>query len=734
MDSLQGVVDRIIYFNEFNNYTVFDLDVGGVLEVVTGLFPNLAAGEAVTVYGHFVEHKTYGAQFQAEKYEIYVPTNSETLQRYLASGLIKGIGESRARDLVMHFGEDVLDIIKNEPSRLTEVSGIGSKTAQQISETYTAQEEMREVVMFMQQFGISTTYAMKIYKKYCGLTIGIISQNPYRMIDDVDGIGFKTADKIALSMGIEEASAFRVRAGISHVMAGLYSEGNMFYEEDKLIEDAAQILNVEEMLIEDGLSYLTKNGKVILCSVDETNVYYLRNLYIAETEAAKRLIKIACIGWQIDTAFLSGLIVDYEKQFQISLHESQKQAVISCMTHGLSIVTGGPGTGKTTIINCILFILKRLKQDVVLAAPTGRAAKRMSQSCDAEAKTIHRMLEYTFATEDRMSFGKDEENQLQGDYLIIDEASMLDITLLYYTLKAMNENMRLILVGDVDQLPSVAPGNILKDIIDSGQASVVKLDKIFRQSERSKIIVNAHRINMGKYPEIDNASDDFFFIDAPSPQQAAQVVGQLCSKRLVGYQNYDPYYDIQVISHVKKGQTGVEQLNAMLQRLLNPPSKEKNEKTMLKHTIRVNDKVMQIRNNYRAIWTNIFTQESGTGVFNGDIGVVERIDDESRIIDVLFEKERRVHYAFEDADQLMLSYAITTHKSQGSEFKAVVIPVCEGYRKFLSRNLLYTALTRAKEMAVLVGSRQIIESMVRNNTIVKRKTALCWRMMDEAVV
>lgn len=731
MDMLTGTVEQIVYFNEYTNYTVFDLEVDTLMEVVTGIFPQLTEGENITVYGAFTEHKIYGRQFNARHYKINVPATNEALKKYLSSGLFKGIGPSNADKLVNHFGADVLDIIKNQPKRLTEVSKIGEKTAQKIAEAFFDQEQMRQVIMFMQNYDISTSYALKIYKKYQAMSIEVVSQNPYRLIEDIPGIGFKMADRIALALGIEENSSFRIRAGITYVLSTLCQRGDMFSPEEELIRHASSILHVESDFIEDAISFLCKIGKIVLSVIDEKNVYYPYDLYIAEKDCAKILCQISDNSVPFNEDILNNFIKEYEEKYSIVFHESQRKAVASSITHGLSVITGGPGTGKTTIIKCVLYILEKLNKNVLLCAPTGRAAKRLSSASGHEAKTLHRLLEYTFSSEEKMIFSRNEENPLQGQCVIVDEASMIDIRLLYYLLKAMNITMQLILVGDVDQLPSVAPGNILKDIINSGAASTSKLEMIFRQSQRSMIVVNAHNINMGKMPIIDNTSDDFFFLDAPGPARAVQKVLELCSDRLALYKNYDPVYDIQVISHVKRGISGVENLNKQLQQALNPPSKDKAQKNVLGYILREGDKVMQIKNNYSAVWTNIQTAQTGMGIFNGDIGVLEKINSEQKILTVLFEQERLVNYSFEDADQLMLSYAITTHKSQGSEFKAVIILMCEGYGQFLSRNLLYTALTRAKQTAVLVGSKRIIEMMVRNNTSIERKTALCERIQNE---
>ena len=734
MDEISGIVEQIVYFNEYNNYTVFDLNAYGIMEVVTGVFPQITEGENITVYGNYSEHKIYGRQFNALKYQINIPENIEALKKYLSSGLFKGIGPVNAENLVNYFGANVLDVIKNHPEKLTQVPKIGEKTAQKIAQTFIDQEQMREVIMFMQNYGISTSYALKIYRKYTVTAIAVVSQNPYRLIEDILGIGFKIADKIALALGIEESSSFRVRAGINYILSTMSQRGDMYSVENDLVSACCNILNVDSDIVSDALKFLCKTGKIILCEINDERVYYLPDLYIAEKESAKILTAIHKNNSHfIEKKLINNFIKEYERLYNIEFHKSQSDAIYASIGSGLSVITGGPGTGKTTIIKCILYIFEKLGKKTLLCAPTGRASKRLSSSCDIEAKTIHRLLEYTFSSDEKMIFLRNQDNPLEGDCIIVDEASMIDIKLLYYLLKAMNNKMRLLLVGDVDQLPSVAPGNILKDIISSDIASTSKLDKIFRQSERSMIVYNAHNINMGSMPIIDNKSDDFFFIDAPTPQRAIQKVLELCTNRLTAYKHYDPIYDIQVISHVKRGITGVENLNKQLQQALNPPSKDKAEKNVLNYTLRQGDKVMQIKNNYSAIWTNILTTQTGIGIFNGDIGVIQSINAQNKLITVLFEQERLVHYAFEDADQLMLSYAITTHKSQGSEFNAAIILMCEGYGQFLSRNLLYTAVTRAKETVVLVGSSRIIKMMVNNNNSVERKTALSERIKNENI-
>nr|WP_246798110.1 ATP-dependent RecD-like DNA helicase [Alkalibacter rhizosphaerae] len=688
-------------------------------------------GEYITVKGVWSEHPNFGLQMKAHSFQLEVPESAEGMEKYLASGLITGIGEKKARLLVERFGDDVLDIIRYSPNRLTEVEGIGTKTAQRISESFNEHREVMDIVMFLGEYGISSSLAMRVYKVYRENTISVIRENPYRLIRDVHGIGFKIADEIAMHMGVEEGSPFRIMAGIKHILQQCYNDGNMFMEEEELLRRGREILQIDEDTAAENLEELTLQGEVKLELVDGERVYYTLPLYMAEANVADKIVEISGYRYENQIINVDSIITSYEERNHIELDEVQKEAIRASIEHGVVIITGGPGTGKTTIIKCILEVFEKLDYEIALAAPTGRAAKRMNETTGFDAKTIHRMLEYGYSeNEEEQTFDRNEENPVEADLIIVDEASMIDILMMNHLLQAVSLGTRLILVGDINQLPSVGPGNVLKDFMDSGAVPMVKLEKIFRQAQESMIVVNAHRINSGEMPIVNNREKDFYFIQCASAEKIRQTILDISTHRLKNYNNYDFFEDIQIVSPIKKGPAGIYELNRLLQANLNPPKPDKKERSFTNTLFREGDKVMQIRNNYNMEWTDVKTQEEGRGIFNGDIGRIQEIRLMDKVVVVVFDDDKKVHYTFEQMDELMLAYAITVHKSQGSEFPVVVMPVFQGPRMLLNRNLLYTAVTRGREMVILVGHKSYLQAMINNIQTVLRKTGLKQRIMD----
>lgn len=731
MDKISGYIENIIYHNEFNNFTVMDLDAGGKMVTVTGNFPAMNQGEFITVKGVWSEHPNFGLQMKAHSFQMEIPESLEGMEKYLASGLITGIGAKKARLLVERFGEDVLDIIRYSPHRLTEVEGIGTKTAQRISESFNEHREVMDIIMFLGEYGISSSLAMKAYKAYGENTVSVIRENPYRLIRDVRGIGFKIADEMAMHMGMEEESPFRIMAGIKHLLQKCYGDGNMYMEEGELQSRVQEMLGIDRETALDNLQELTLQGEIKLVDLDGQRVYYTLPLYMAEESVAQRIVEIAGYSYENQIINVDSIMEAFERDNGILLDEVQKEAIRASIEHGVVIITGGPGTGKTTIIKCILEIFHQLDYEIALAAPTGRAAKRMKETTGFDAKTIHRMLEYGYSeNEEEQTFDRNEENPLEADIVVVDEASMIDILLMHHLLQAISLGTRLILVGDVNQLPSVGPGNVLKDFMESGSVPMVRLEKIFRQAQESMIVVNAHRINDGEMPLANNKDKDFYFIQCASGEKIRQTILDISTHRLKNYNGYDFFEDIQIITPIKKGPTGIYEMNRLLQANLNPPDPMKTERTFTSTLFREGDKVMQTKNNYNMEWRDLNTQEEGQGIFNGDIGRIREIRLDDKVVVVDFDDDREVVYTFDQMDEVILAYAITVHKSQGSEFPVVVMPVFRGPRMLLNRNLIYTAVTRGKEMVILVGHKSFLQAMVANNQTILRKTGLKQRIMD----
>ncbi|WZL77492.1 ATP-dependent RecD-like DNA helicase [Eubacteriales bacterium mix99] len=735
MEQVIGIIEDIVFRNEDNGFSVVELrEESTNLEVTAvGNFPFINPGERVRLEGEWTTHPEYGRQLKMETYSSVAPSNLVGMENYLASGLIKGVGPSTARKLVETFGLDVLDIIQFNPGRLKEVEGIGSTRAEMIASSFSEQKEIREVMIFLQSYGITTTYAMKIYKAYGARTMNLVQENPYRLAEDVTGIGFKTADRIAVSMGIDMHSPYRVTAGTKYVLSRAASNGHTYLPKTELMEKACRLLSVEETLVDNALTSLALSQGIVMEEREDHTAVYLSAFFQAEAGTAKMLRDLSSEEISDPVRGMEEKIRRFEKKHDIRLAGRQKEAVVQAMQNGVVVITGGPGTGKTTTINCIIELLRQEGLSVELAAPTGRAAKRMTEATGREARTLHRLLEYGSRDKEGDRFQRNEDNPLKTDAVIIDEMSMVDILLFYHFLKALRSGTRLVLVGDVDQLPSVGPGNVLKDIIQSRIVCVVQLTEIFRQARESMIVLNAHRINHGELPILNVKNKDFFLDRREKAEDVLKTLIDLLTRRLPGYGDYDPLKDIQILAPMRKGMVGVNHLNTELQSVLNPPASFRKEKRYRETIFRQGDKVMQIRNNYQLSWSKpaaVGKEDTaeGEGVFNGDMGFVQDIDGEEQTLTVLFDDEKTVVYDFSQMDELELAYAITIHKSQGSEFPIIVIPLVSGPPMLMTRNLLYTGVTRARKMVVLVGKEKIIGQMVANNHIARRYSGLAERL------
>ncbi|HHU63489.1 MAG TPA: ATP-dependent RecD-like DNA helicase [Clostridiales bacterium] len=729
MVEIEGIVTEIVFNNESNGFTVAEIKEGKRLLTAVGCMPYLSPGETVRLIGEWVTHPDYGKQLKVHSYNTVVPSTLNGIERYLASGLVEGVGPVTAKKIVERFGLDTLDIIQNHPDRLLEVPGIGPLKKEKICKSFGEQKEIREVMMFLQSYGISPNYSIKIYKMYGSQTISLIKDNPYRLARDISGIGFKTADRIAQSLGIAFDSPHRIRAGINYVLSQCAAMGHTYLPRQEVIASGSRLLQVDEHLVENALVRSIMEGEVIQEQLEDTQAVYLAPFYNAELGVCTRLVRLLSSPIPKIEVDLNEEIKRLEEQTGIEMAPAQKEAIKAGINNGVVVITGGPGTGKTTTINCIINILENQGLKTELAAPTGRAAQRMTQACGKEARTIHRLLEYGFTGDDGEGyFGRDDGYPLEADAVIVDEVSMVDILLMNDLLKAIIPGTRLILVGDGDQLPSVGPGNVLKDIILSGVVPVVRLDEIFRQAEQSMIVVNAHRINRGEYPIINSENTDFFMDRQEQPEAMLNTVIDLCVKRLPDYYGFDPLRDIQVMCPMKKGITGVNNLNIRLQHILNPPCASKKERALKDMVFREGDKVMQIKNNYRIKWTRLGGDDHGEGVFNGDVGFIEEIDLEEQRVKVLFDDDKLVEYEYSQLDELTLAYAMSVHKSQGSEFPAVVLVVAWGPPMLMTRNLLYTAVTRARELVVIVGRDRMVRAMVDNDHVAERYSGIGLRL------
>lgn len=732
METLKGTIIETIFRNDENGYTVALMEVDNDIITVTGVFSSDVASETIEVYGKKVKHPKYGEQFQVDMYNTILPSSLDQIENYLSSGLIKGIGKFTAKKIVETFKEDTFNIIQKNPLRLTEVEGIGAKKADMISKSFVEQADIKEIMMFLQSHGISTSYSVKIYKQYGKNTINTISENPYRLTEDIYGIGFKLADKIASSLGVERSSPYRISSGVKYVLAEYALRGHTYVPYSMLLNSTLDILETNAENAEDEIRNMAFTGKIHIETIYDEQVVYYIPYHTAEVNVCKDLINLARADFEISEEDAKPYLNKVEEESSIILTEKQKQAIVQSIINGVTVITGGPGTGKTTIILSILKIFEKMNKKVLLCAPTGRATKRITESAGREAKTIHRMLEYAYGEDDsNLSFNKNENSPLECDVLIVDEVSMVDILLMNNLLKAIKRGTRLILVGDVDQLPSVGAGNVLSDIIKSNTIKTIRLDTIFRQSEGSMIVQNAHMINKGSMPVCNKKDSDFYFMRENNSLDMLNLIVDLYNNRLPLKYDFNPVKDIQVLSPMKKGDAGVIELNRRLQAAVNPPSKLKKEKAFGKYIFRVGDKVMQIKNNYQAEW-NIHAEDGkvikGEGVYNGDIGYVIFIDEIEQEIFVQFDEEKEVSYTFSQLDELILAYATTVHKSQGSEFPVVIMPIVWGPPMLLTRNLFYTAITRAKKLVVLVGFEKYMKDMVDNNKIDKRFSALDYRL------
>ena len=720
---ITGVIQEIIFRNSENNYTVLLVDCNGEMVTAVGKFPLITEGECVELTGSFIAHTKYGEQFSVTDVKLTPPNTKESIVKYLSSGLIKGVGPITAANIVNKFGESTLDVIEYNPSRLAEVRGVSAKKAMEIAQEVQEVRRMQNSVMLMQQYGISTNLAVKIFNYYGNDTDLVLKNNPYKLVEDIDGIGFFTGDKIAQKMGIAPDSEFRFRAGVLHALKEYCDKsGNTYITLSNLKNNLSELLrvNVEnyEKRFERVMEKLTSDEMVKKLEKDNDTIYALSKYYNLEKIVAATLRLYASNNFNVSLD-VQNEIETYEKLNNIKMHENQKKAVELAVNSGVSVITGGPGTGKTTIIKCVLQIFKSMGKKVKLMAPTGRAAKRLNESCDEDASTIHRALEVDYNNPSMFTYNN--LNKLPYNVVIVDEVSMVDIQLMYFLIRALRRGTQIILVGDKDQLPSVGAGNVLSDILQSGVIPYENLTHIYRQNE-GLIITNAHLINEGKNPILDNKSSDFFFAAKNETEDILTTIIEMCTNRIPKYLNIDSS-KIQVLAPMKNGLCGIDNLNKQLQEVLNPSSLSKTE--IGKDTgvlYRVGDRVMQITNNYERVWKK--SNSEGTGVFNGDIGNIYEIDDNIGEVTVLFEDGRYVKYVKGDLNEITLSYAITIHKSQGSEFDVVIMPMVGGPPMLLTRNLLYTGVTRAKKMVVLVGSEACIKRMVKNNYTQQRFTLL----------
>ena len=738
-ETVTGYIDHVIFRNDDNGYTVMVLK--GLEEeqelTCVGTFPAITQGASIEAMGNYITHPVYGKQFQISSYVEKMPEDALAMERYLGSGAIKGIGAALAARIVRRFGNDTMRIVEEEPERLAEIKGISEKKALEIAEQMTEKADMRRAMVFLQKYGISLNLGAKIYQKYGQSVYGVLQENPYRLAEDISGVGFRIADEIASRIGIHTDSDYRIRSGMLYTLLQASGEGHIYLPKEELFSRASRLLGVDVSYMEKHLMDMVVDRKLILKETEEGTVVYPTHYYYLELNSAKMLCELNILCPE-DEQMMKKRISRIEKETGTELDEMQKQAVASAAQHGLFILTGGPGTGKTTTINAIIRYFEEEGAELRLAAPTGRAAKRMTEATGYEAQTIHRLLELNGLPEGEQEgravhFDRNSENPLEADVIIIDEMSMVDISLMYSLLLAVTAGTRLILVGDENQLPSVGPGNVLRDIIRSGCFPVVELKKIFRQASESDIVVNAHKINRGEQVTINNKSRDFFFLKRYDADIIIRVVIALIQEKLPRYVDAKPY-EIQVLTPMRKGLLGVERLNQILQRYLNPPDEKKKEKEIGQRLFREGDKVMQVKNNYQLEWEILgrykIPVDKGVGVFNGDTGIMTEINEFAETATVEFEDGRQAQYSFKQLEELELAYAVTIHKSQGSEYPAVILPILSGPRMLMNRNLLYTAVTRARKCVTVVGSENTFAEMIRNEKQQQRYSSLDKRIRE----
>lgn len=739
-ETVQGYIDHIIYRNEENGYTVLSLIAEGEELTCVGFFQYINEGEMIRATGRYTEHMSYGEQFKINSYETIVPTDAVAIERYLASGAIKGIGAALSARIVRRFGDDTLHIMQQEPERLVEIKGISERKAREIAEQMAEQEDMRKAMLFLQQYGIALALGIKIYQFYGQEMYRVFQENPYKMAEDIPGVGFKTADEIAARLGICGNSEFRIRSGLLYVLSLAAGDGHVYLPKEILLERTEELLGVSRDEMEKPMMDMALEHKLTIKNEQREpgvvkTIVYSSQYYYLELNIARMLqeLDIVCFA---DEKEIQKRLDKIEKNSKIKLEGLQRQAVVTAVQNGLMVLTGGPGTGKTTTINAIIHYFISQGDDILLAAPTGRAAKRMTETTGYEASTIHRLLELNGGTQEignNVHFERNAQNPLEADVVIIDETSMVDIHLMHALLSAIPVGTRLILVGDVNQLPSVGPGSVLEDIIRSECFPVVQLNKIFRQASESAIVVNAHKINRGEYVDLKTKTKDFMFLNYIDTNQIISIIRWLVQDKLPSHVDAD-IMDVQVLTPMRKGPLGVENLNEILQRYFNPPEDDKKEHIHGNCIFRQGDKVMQVKNDYQLEWEirgkYDIPVEKGVGIFNGDMGIIRQINEFAESMTIEFDEGRFVEYSFKQLDELELAYAITIHKSQGSEYPAVVIPLLGGPRMLMSRNLLYTAVTRARKCVAMVGSEQTFDAMVQNRMEHNRFTSLDMRIRE----
>ncbi len=731
METIAGTVEEIIYNNTSNGYTVGIIETSEDVITFTGLFSSISLGEQIEVEGKWNEHPRYGKQFEVQKYKIVMPDSIDGIKKYLASGLIKGVGDATAAKIVEEFGEDTFNILQYNPEEIMKIEGIGEKKAEKIVDSFKEQLEIKEIMLYLQKYNISPSYGIKIYKEYGSETIEKVKENPYRLTSDVYGIGFKLADKIAENMGIDKKSEYRISAGVRYSLLESASDGHTYLPKDIVIKRAGKTLDIDKKYVEAVISNMALRGEIHMENIDDRDCVYYIPYYYSEAGTANKLVTLITEEKDPEED-VKDIIVGIEERSKKSLTNKQKKAIEKSFKENVIVITGGPGTGKTTIIKGIIEGFELMGKKTALCAPTGRAAKRITETTGREAKTIHRMLEFTYSEDKKnLYFNKNEESPLEYDVIIVDEMSMVDIILMNSLLKAIEPKTHLIMVGDVDQLPSVGPGSVLRDIIKSNIIPTIKLDKIFRQSKDSMITINAHKINDGEMPEFNKKDGDFFFIDCLNNEEINKTIVGLMEKRLPEHYNLKALEDIQILTPMKKSINGTIELNKILQSKLNPIGKGKGELKINKTLFRTGDKIMQIKNNYQMAWKKTDKDgyvESGEGVFNGDIGYIRYVNKVDQELVVEFDDNKEVTYTYNQLDELIHAYAVTIHKSQGSEFPAIIIPITWAPPMLLTRNLIYTAVTRAQNLLVLVGYKKYIKEMIDNNKIDRRYSNLKGRL------
>ncbi len=731
MITIEGIVETVVFRNDDNGYTICKLRCDKEVVTIVGTIPFINESQEYSVQGEWTVHPKFGKQFKIESIHEIIPTTTSGIEKYLASGVIEGIGKVTAKKIVEFFGEDTIKILDSNIEKLEEIPGIGKKRINTIMKSYLEQRVTKDIIIFFQSYGITVNMAMKIYKKFGVNCINIVKDNPYILTEYISGIGFRTADSIAKSLGIEKDSLFRIKSGVIYIINEFCTIGNTFIPMDRLRDKGMKLLEIDSEKFDEGVYELIIDGKIKVEVVDNIDAVYNMSYLYLEMSVTRKIVELATTNYDKLSLNVNEKINDFESKANIKLANSQKEAIEGAFFNGIEVITGGPGTGKTTIINCIVSIFESLGLKVFMAAPTGRAAKRMAEATGREAKTIHRLLEIGSYSEEEVDEIENETSAIECDVLIVDEASMVDISLMNALLKAMQVGTRLIIVGDVDQLPSVGPGNVLRDIIESDAVKVVRLNEIFRQGQESMIVQNAHLINEGKMPILNTKNSDFYLERAADSEVMLEKIIGLVKTRLPKFNvEWDSVRDIQVLSPMRKGIMGIDNLNIQLQQVLNPKSKDKDEVEIKDMIFRVGDKVMQIKNNYTLKWSKNNSSEEGKGVFNGDVGYITEINEDEDKITVCFEDDKIVEYEESDLDEITLAYAVTIHKSQGSEFPVVIMPMFMGPPLLMNRNLLYTGITRAKKLVVLVGNSKVVEFMKDNNRSFERYSGLKWRIRE----